>query len=69
MEKGERAHKALFVSSISFGQNKCSMKFLKNYTWIKRWKLPCVFFKMDELEEDDVRGICLLHTFEGIEGH
>ena len=45
------------------------MKFLKNYTWIKRWKLPCVFFKMDELEEDDVRGICLLHTFEGIEGH
>ena len=32
-------------------------------------KLPCVFFKMDELEEDDVRGICLLHTFEGIEGH
>ena len=32
-------------------------------------KLPCVFLKMDELEENDVRGICLLHTFEGIEGH
>ena len=27
MEKGEKAHKALFVYSISFGQSKCSMKF------------------------------------------
>ena len=44
MEKGERAHKALFVSSISFGQNKCSMKFLKNYTWIKRTEIAmCIF--------------------------
>lgn len=44
MEKGERAHKALFVSSISFGQNKCSMKFLKNYTWIRRCEIAmCIF--------------------------
>ena len=74
MEKGEKAHKALFVYSISFGQSKCSMKFAL-FFWkimhgLKRCpKLPCVFLKMDELEENDVRGICLLHTFEGIEGH
>ena len=49
MEKGEKAHKALFVYSISFGQSKCSMKFalffLKNYAWIKEMSeiAMCIF--------------------------